>query len=204
MNAAQLLLRIRLILGFFLLALFLSGLTAIPLRAELALLDSLAGGRSAIHAAWPSLAEWISRVRAAVDATYSAYPFMAYGTDWLAFGHFVIALAFVGPIRDPVRNRWVVDLGILACLLLLPYAVVFGLVRGIPPFWTLVDSLFGFVGLIPLLAARFWIGQLSVISHQSSVKVHASGATKPLPDVWPRIAEDRQRTTDDFASPSQK
>ena len=49
-----------------------------------------------------------------------------YSTDWLAFGHFVIAIAFVGALRDPVRNRWLFDFGLIACVLVVPYAVVFG------------------------------------------------------------------------------
>ncbi|SCF41963.1 hypothetical protein [Micromonospora mirobrigensis] len=35
---------------------------------------------------------------------------MLYGTDWLAFAHLVLAVAFWGPLRDPVRNVWVVQL----------------------------------------------------------------------------------------------
>jgi hypothetical protein len=160
MDNQTLLRRIRLIVGFFLVALLASGLTAIPLRAELALLDRMAGVGSPLQALWPSLADWISRVRVALDTTYEAYPFLAYGTDWLAFGHIVIALAFLGPIRDPVRNVWVIDLGKLACVLLVPYALVFGVVRGIPPFWTFIDSLFGIVGFIPLAIARRWTTRL--------------------------------------------
>jgi hypothetical protein len=34
-----------------------------------------------------------------------AYPFLAYGTDWLAFVHLVIAVAFVGPFFDPVPDK---------------------------------------------------------------------------------------------------
>jgi len=44
-----------------------------------------------------------------VDGSGDGYPFIAYGTDWLAFAHFVIAIAFIGPWRDPVRNVWVVE-----------------------------------------------------------------------------------------------
>jgi hypothetical protein len=161
METARLLPRIRWTLAFFLLALALSGLTAIPLREELAILDRFAGVASHLGEVFPSLGQWVSRVRFALDAAYAAYPFLAYGTDWLAFGHFVIALAFLGPIRDPVRNIWVVDLGIIPCVALVPYALVFGIVRGIPPFWTVVDCLFGIVGAIPLVLARRWIRRLA-------------------------------------------
>jgi len=161
MDEHTLLRRIRLLISFFVFALFISGLTAIPLRAELAILDRLVGLQSPLHTNWPSLSEWISRVHIALDTTYSTYPFLAYGTDWLAFGHFVIGIAFIGPLRDPSRNIWVINLGIIACIILVPYALIFGVVRGIPPFWTLVDSLFGLLGLVPLLVARRWIRRLS-------------------------------------------
>lgn len=161
MTQSGLLRRIRLILGCFTVALLFSGLTAIPLRWELALLDKLAGVTSAINSMWPSLARWISIVRGGLDATYTAFPFMAYGTDWLAFGHVVIAITFLGPIRDPVRNIWVIDVGIIACSILVPYAILLGPVRGIPPFWTLVDSMFGLLGIIPLLVARRWTAKLA-------------------------------------------
>ena len=161
MNQSRLLRRIRIILGFFTVSLLLSGLTAIPLRLELAILDGLAGQSSALNSLWPSLASWISVVRGGLDATYTAYPFMAYGTDWLAFGHIVIAIAFLGPLKDPRRNIWVIDVGIIACALLVPYAILIGPFRGIPPFWTLIDTMFGLLGIIPLLVARRWTTQLA-------------------------------------------
>jgi hypothetical protein len=74
-------------------------------------------------------------------------------TDWLGFGHLMIAVAFIGPIRDPVRNKWVVQFGIIACVLVIPLALIFGPLRGIPAFWTPIDCSFGVVGLIPLLLA---------------------------------------------------
>jgi hypothetical protein len=161
MNSSRLLSRIRLLLGFFATALLLSGLTAIPLTFELAILDQLAGLASPINSLWPSLSAWVSVVRQALDETYALYPFIAYGTDWLAFGHIVLAIAFIGPIRDPARNIWVIDVGIVACALLIPYAILFGPVRGIPPFWTFIDTLFGILGIFPLLLARYWAVRLS-------------------------------------------
>jgi hypothetical protein len=32
------------------------------------------------------------------------HPWLAYGTDWLAFAHIVIAVFFIGPFVDPVQN----------------------------------------------------------------------------------------------------
>ena len=85
-----------------------------------------------------------------------AYPFLAYGTDWLAFAHLVIAVAFWGPLRDPVRNVWVVKFGMIACAGVVPLALIAGAARGIPWWWQAIDISFGLVGIVPLLFA--WAG----------------------------------------------
>jgi hypothetical protein len=59
-----------------------------------------------------------------------------------------------GAIRDPVRNIWVVEFGIIACLAIVPFVLVFGRLRGIPWFWQCVDMSFGLFGLVPLWVAR--------------------------------------------------
>ncbi|MBK8498190.1 MAG: hypothetical protein IPL52_05105 [Flavobacteriales bacterium] len=77
-----------------------------------------------------------------------------YGTDWLAFAHIVIALAFIGPYRDPVRNKWVIEWGLWCCLLVLPLAFFWAPYRGIPFSWCCVDASFGVLGAIPLWLVR--------------------------------------------------
>ncbi len=146
--------RIRFLLIFFMLALATSGLTAIPLRWEVALLNQWFGMNSLLQRVWPSFTEWLSRVNDGVQTGYGRYPLLAYGTDWLAFGHVAIALAFIGPLRDPLKNLWVIEFGMMACLLVIPWALIFGSLRGIPFFWTLVDMSFGVAGIIPLWFAR--------------------------------------------------
>jgi len=145
--------RARLVLGLFVVGLVLSGLTAFPLRTEVELLQRVFGEGSPTQAWWPALARWISFVHRGVVETSAAYPFVFYGTDWLAFGHLMIAIAFIGPLRDPVRNIWVVEFGMLACVLVIPAALVCGAVRGIPLFWRLIDCSFGVFGIIPLYLA---------------------------------------------------
>jgi hypothetical protein len=145
---------IRVILGFFVVALVLSGITAFPLVWELRLLTSWFGEATAIGTAFPSLAYWLSHVCDGLEMTARDYPFLAYGTDWLAFAHLVIAVAFVGPLRDPVRNVWVVEFGMIACLMVIPLALICGPIRGIPIFWQLIDCSFGVFGLIPLTIVR--------------------------------------------------
>jgi hypothetical protein len=146
--------RIRLFLIFFILALIAAGLTAIPLRWELALLNQWFGMNTFLAKTLPPMAHWISRVNNSVQNGYGEYPLLAYGTDWLAFAHLVIAVAFIGPLRDPVRNIWIIEFGMIACLLIIPWALIFGAVRQIPPFWTLIDISFGIFGIVPLWLVR--------------------------------------------------
>lgn len=135
-------------------ALIASGLTAIFAREGLRLLSPLFTQGSILASAWPSMSAWLSLVFQAVEETYDKYPFLVYGYDWLAFGHFIISIPFLMAIRDPVRHSWVITYGILACLAVLPFAIVFGAIRGIPFFWRGVDTLFGIGGLVVLLILR--------------------------------------------------
>jgi hypothetical protein len=147
--------RVTALLWFFIAALLLSGLTAFPLAWELGLLNRLTTGPgSPLPALWPDLAAWISRVNSGLQDTYGRYPFIAYGTDWLAFAHIVIAIAFWGPLKDPVRNLWVVEFGMIACVLIVPLALICGPLRGIPLFWQIIDCSFGVFGIVPLWLCR--------------------------------------------------
>lgn len=158
MNREQTLRRIKLLTWLFIVGLFLSGATAIPLLSELDAAAGYLGGNDPANA--PGLTFWILKVREALHTTYSAYPFMAYGTDWLAFGHFVIAIAFVGALRDPIRNRWLYVFGMISCVLVIPYAMVCGAMRGIPFYWRLIDCSFGVFGFVPLWLCWRWTNRL--------------------------------------------
>ncbi len=150
MSTAKLEKRIKFLTIFFIIALAISGITAVPLRWEIDLLDRFIGQGTWMHSLWPAMAGWISFVHEGLIHTFDTYPFLQYGTDWLAFAHIVLAIAFVGALRDPVRNVWVIEFGLIACLLVIPTALIFGALRGIPFFWRLLDCSFGVVGLIPL------------------------------------------------------
>jgi len=147
--------RIRIWLAIFIVALLVSGITAFPLETELGLLDSIlhAGSIQPI-AEHIHLLQWIDLVEEGLRATNAKYPFLAYGTDWLAFAHLVIAALFIGPFIDPVRNEWVITFGLIACAGVLPLALIAGPLRGIPLPWRLVDCSFGVLGSIPLLVCR--------------------------------------------------
>jgi len=145
--------RIRILLGLFVIGLVLSGLTAFPIKAEVDFLQRIVGEGSATQPWWPWMARWIMFVHRGVSEASDLYPFLFYGTDWLAFAHIMIAIVFLGPLRDPVRNVWVVEFGMIACVLVIPCALICGPIRGIPFFWRLIDCSFGVVGIIPLYLA---------------------------------------------------
>lgn len=146
---------IRIWLGVFIVGLVLSGITAFPLQTELRWLVALLHESEVEPMARSTgLLAWIVRVHKALDMTGGRFPFLAYGTDWLAFAHLAIAVAFVGPFVDPVRNKWVVTFGLIACVSVIPLALIAGHVRDIPLAWRLVDCSFGVVGCLPLLIVR--------------------------------------------------
>lgn len=145
---------------FFMVALVLSGATAFPVETELQWLLS--------HPSLvPGFAQtWLQDVYSALKDTNSKYPMLAYGYDWLAFAHIVIAMMFIGPLKDPVRNVWVIDWAMLACIAVFPLAFIAGPVRHIPFFHILIDCSFGALGLIPLLICKRWIRKLITEQHE--------------------------------------
>jgi hypothetical protein len=106
----------------------------------------------------------LTQAHAGISATTEQAPFVWYGTDWLAFGHLAIALAFVGAWRDPVRNRWLFDYGLITCAALIPWALAFGDLRGIPLWWRWIDCSFGVIAAIPLWLCRIWTCELALNS----------------------------------------
>jgi hypothetical protein len=146
--------RIRLLILFFIVALILSGVTAFPVETEL---RWLLNHPSLV----PNFADtWLKDVYSALLETNAKYPMLAYGFDWLAFAHIVIAMAFIGPLKDPVKNKWIIDWAMLACVAVFPLAFIAAPIRHIPMFHVLIDCSFGVVGLIPLYFCRKWIKQL--------------------------------------------
>lgn len=142
----------RIALSFFIVGLVLGGITAFPLSWELRLVtDAFGIDRSVPMATHTGISFWLATVDRGLQETYTVYPWMAYGTDWLAFAHIVIAVYFVGPLVRPLRNQWVIYAGLIGCVLVLPLALVCGPLRGIPFYWRLIDCSFGVLGAIPLV-----------------------------------------------------
>ncbi|MFF3858998.1 hypothetical protein [Streptomyces sp. NPDC002209] len=143
--------RIRAWLVLFTVCLVLSGITAFPLVSELHWANSLVS-----HT-------WLRRVGEGLDRADTDHPFLLYGTDWLAFAHLVIAVFFYGVHRDPVRNIWIVEAGMIACAGVIPLALICGPIRGIPFGWSVIDMSFGVFGVIPLLVLRRMIKRLEAM-----------------------------------------
>ena len=151
---------IRYLLVFFIASLFISGATAIPVDAELSYLLRLFPPDSNLH-------HWLSKVLRAYLQVKSEHTFLLYGYDWLAFAHFILAILFIGPYIDPVKNIWVIRFGLIACALIIPFAFITGSYRGIPIGWRLMDCSFGVLGAVPLFVCYRQVKKLSFINPHS-------------------------------------
>ena len=158
-QSASLLTRIRLLLALLIVGLLLIGIASFPLvRESRAMLDLLA--RSAHFGAGSPLFEWILRVHLALAAAAISAPFLAYRTDALALAYLLFAILFFGPYRDPVRNQWVINFGLIACAGILLLAFIAGPLRGIPMFWRFVNAAFALACALPLLLCRHYLNLL--------------------------------------------
>ena len=152
--------KIRVIIVFFMIALALSGITAFPVETELNTFFSVTGINSETLKDYPEIVSFVHYIKESITETNQKTPQLAYGYDWLAFAHLVIALLFIGPYRDPLRNKWVIQWGMIACVAILPLAFICGPIRQIPFYWQLIDCSFGVFGIIPLLLCMKYIKAL--------------------------------------------
>jgi hypothetical protein len=157
MSSSPYLRTIRISVVIVIVGLFLSGATAFPLEHETGWLAALLDR----HPVLPhGIIVWIDRVHQALHDDSIRAPFLAYGTDWLAFAHLALAVLFVGPLVDPIRNKWVLQFGLIACVGVFALALIAGPLRGIPITWRFIDCSFGIFGAIPLLIALHKTTQL--------------------------------------------
>lgn len=157
--------KIRKVVMVFMVLLILSGVTAFPLVTEVNwIMKNISSFPVYFH-------PWILNVYEAVHQTPSI---VLYGTDWLAFAHIIISLFFIGVYQNPLRNKFIVDVGIAACLFVFPLAFICGPIREIPFYHQVIDCCFGLFGLIPLLYTKYKIKQLekhySYIEYESYYK----------------------------------
>jgi hypothetical protein len=127
----------------FMMVLFISGLTVLPAELELKTALAMVPQGSGVY-------KWLDKILDAYMSVAANKNFLLYGYDWLAFAHFVLAILFIGPYKDPVKNIWVIEFGMIASILILPFAFIAGGMRGIPVWWRLVDCSFGVFGFLLL------------------------------------------------------
>jgi len=136
-------------LGIVVFGLFVSGVTVWPAVPGLKLAVRLMWGAvepaGVLHA-------FVLRAIEGLESVQANYPFMLYAHDWLAFAHIMLALLFAGAIRDPVRNKWIVQCGLIMCALIPVLAGICIPVRGLPWCWFWIDFAFA-----PAAAWPLWI-----------------------------------------------
>ena len=131
------------------LGLFLAGISVWPAVAEIDFLVSIVWGEQApTH----ELHLFLLKAKQGLIETEAKYPFILYGLDWLAFAHIALAILFAGAITDPVRNKWIVQCGLIMCFGVAILAAVFVPIRGLPKIWFLFDVFFA-IAAIPLVVA---------------------------------------------------
>src|SRR4051812_44515646 len=102
----------RLSLGVFVVGLILSGITAFPLLLEMRFVAARLDIVSSVPPSeYQGLRHWIAWVLQALETNHQRFPFLAYGTDWLAFGHLSIAVFFLRPFAKPLESDWVLRCG---------------------------------------------------------------------------------------------
>ncbi|MEO7599141.1 MAG: hypothetical protein ABIV50_09440 [Opitutus sp.] len=156
-------------LGLFIAGLILAGLTAFPIAHELRMASAMLGiDDPSTYASYSGLRRWIGFADLSIRQTYAMFPSAGYGTDWLAFAHFAVAVFAIGPWRDPVKNGWVINCYLLTCIGVIPLALISGAIRDIPLFWRLIDCSFGVLGALPLLYCRRLEAQMAAPTHSAS------------------------------------
>lgn len=140
-------------LTVFIVILILSGLSVFPIVTASDWLTSLFPPGDA-------MGNWFDRLNQGIRVVDDKYPFIFYGYDWMAFAHFLFAILYVGAWRDPVKNQWLIEFGMIACILIIPSAFIGGHFRGIPLWWQLIDCSFGILGLIVLSICNGQVYQL--------------------------------------------
>ncbi len=181
-QSSDLLTRIRLCLALLISGLLLSGIATFPLVSESQwLLDHLA--RTIHFGAGTPGYDWILRVHLAIAASAIAAPFLAFGTDLLALSQILFAVLFLGPYYDPIRNRWVINFGLIGCIGVLLLAFIAGPLRGIPLFWRCAYASFAIVAAFLLLLCRHYLHILdnikATVRRQRSQRLERRQARKP-------------------------
>ena len=154
--------RAKLMLAIVCFGLLVSGITVWPAVPELKL---------AVHIAWGDgpptgvLHSFVLKAIEGLESVEANYPFMLYAHDWLAFAHIVLAILFAGAIRDPVKNVWIVQCGLIMCALIPALAGICIPLRSLPMYWFWIDFAFAPAAALPL-----WIALIDIKKAEAELK----------------------------------
>ena len=153
--------KIKVAIVLTIIGLLFNGISAVPLRTELSILLSKP------NALPKFLADWWTYVNQGVNETSDNYNFMRYGFDWLAFAHMLIAIAFFGPLKDPIKNEWVIKWGMIASGLSVLMALGWERLRAIPMWWSFIDAGIALVAFLILWLCSRWVQELKAVKSSS-------------------------------------
>ena len=137
--------RAKWMLGIVAFGLFVSGVTVWPAISELNFALSILPESG--------LKSFVLQVKEGLQSVNETHPYLMYGYDWLAFAHICLSILFLGAIKDPVRNKWIVQCGLIMCALIPVLSLICIPLRGIPFYWFIFDFLFAPGAAIPLVIA---------------------------------------------------
>jgi hypothetical protein len=142
--------RAKIMLGIVVFGLLVSGITVWPAVPELKMAVRLVWGHAAPAG---TLHAFVLKAIEGLEVVQANYPFMLYAHDWLAFAHIVLAILFAGAMRDPVKNVWIVQCGLIMCALVPVLAGICIPLRGLPLIWFWFDFAFAPAAALPLWIA---------------------------------------------------
>jgi hypothetical protein len=142
--------RAKLMLAVVAFGLFVSGVTVWPAVPELKMAVRIVWGDSQPAGV---LHTFVLQAIDALESVQAEHPFILYAHDWLAFAHIVLAIMFAGAIRDPLRNIWIVQCGLIMCALVPVLAAICIPIRGLPLRWFWIDFAFAPAAAVPLWIA---------------------------------------------------
>jgi len=142
--------RAKWMLGIVAFGLVVSGITIWPAVPELKIAVRIVWGDSQPAGV---LHSFVLQAIEGLESVEAKHPFMLYAHDWLAFAHIVLAIMFAGAIRDPVRNVWIVQCGLIMCALVPVLAGICIPIRELPLVWFWIDFTFAPAAALPLWIA---------------------------------------------------
>lgn len=142
---------IRTYLVIFLLGILFSLHTVLFVEVETAFFNKHFGPGTAMEQKLPAVSSWIETLYTNVHQTYKNYPVMAYCMDSLSYACVIFAIFMIGAIKDPVKNLWIIQTFLIACVLVTALPFIAGPFRGVPIFWRCLDSSFAVIGFFVLL-----------------------------------------------------